>query len=306
MCDEDGEVYYWEALVDPVTRQPQWDANDLLEVEQMVNEADLLVLQNPKFDSRALEVVGCLDGGLPWEKTVDTLLAGHLLVSNQPHDLTTMAMIYLRVNIQPYEDRLEVATKEAMKIAKRKYPLWKLAKKDDEDMPSAKAKTWKYDSWLPKAVAVAEGYPKDHDWHHVLADYANTDSSVTLPLYLKQKQLLESKGLWRIYEERLKLLPVIYEMEGNGMTMSASRTEELYLRLTFESEECRELCMELADNEIEDLPVNGMSNALRYVLFDKFALKSNKKTKKGAQSADKFVLEHWLVTLPEKIGRAHV
>jgi len=298
MCDEEGEVHYWEASVDPLTREPKWDVDDLVEVAELIAEADLLILQNPKFDVRALETVG-LNGDWPWDKTVDTLMAGHLLVSNQPHDLTTMAMIYLRLNIQPYEDRLEVATKEAMKIAKRKYPEWQLAKKGRADMPSAKEKTWKYDSWLPKAIAKAEDYPEDHDWHHVLAQYANTDSSVTLPLYLKQKQLLESKGLWRIYQERLKLLPVIYAMEQAGMTMSRSRLEELYERLIAESEECRELCIELADGEIEDLPVNGMSNALRYVLFDKFALKSNKKTKKGAQSADKFVLDHWLATIPE-------
>jgi len=313
MCDEEGEIHYWEAPVDPLTREPKWSSSDLIEVEQFIHQADLLVLQNPRFDSKALETVGCINGGLPWDKVVDTLLAGHLLISNQPHDLTTMAMIYLRLNIQPYEDRLEVATKEARKIAMKNYPLWRISKEGDPQMPSYKgsvkrdkkgnikdeSKGWKGDSWLPKAVAVAEGYSEDHDWHHVLADYANTDSSVTLPLYLRQKQLLESKGLWRIYQERLKLLPVIYAMEQAGMTMSRSRLEGLYLRLTNESEECRELCIELAEGEIEDLPVNGMSNALRYVLFDKFALKSNKKTNKGAQSADKFVLDHWLTTLPE-------
>jgi DNA polymerase I-like protein with 3'-5' exonuclease and polymerase domains len=299
MCDIEGNVQYWEADVDPLTRQPEWEHIDLVEIEDLINSADRLVLQNPKFDSRALETIGCMDGGLPWDKVVDTLMAGHLLVSNQPHDLTTMSMIYLRVNIQPLEDKLEVATKEAQKIAKRKYPDWQLARKGREDMPSAKEKTWKYDSWLPRAIAEAEGYPEDHDWWHVLADYGNGDSSVTLPLYLKQEQLLKRQGLWSIYLERLKLLPVIYAMESNGMTMSRSRLEELYGRLTEESEQCRAECIELADGEIEDLPVNGMSNALRHVLFEKFALKSTKLTKGGKESGDKFVLDHWLATLPE-------
>lgn len=299
ICDQDGEVQYWEADVDPLTRQPQWNSDDLMEIESLIEDADQLVLQNPKFDVRGLWTIG-IDGEWPWEKTVDTLMAGHLLVSNQPHDLTTMAMIYLRVNIQPLEDALEVATKEAQKIAKREFPEWQLANKNRPDMPSAKEKTWKYDSFLPRAIAKAKNYPPDHDWWDVLANYGNGDSSVTLPLFLKQEQLLVKAGLWKIYKERLKLLPVIYQMESNGMTMSRSRLEELYGRLTTEAEQCRQECIQLADGEIEDLPVNGMSNALRYVLFEKFALKSNKKTPKGAPSGDKFVLDHWLATLPEQ------
>lgn len=303
MCDEEGNVRFWEADVDPLTRQPFWSKFDIMEIESSIDSADKLVLQNPKFDLHALDTIEICpgtDGKWPWHKIVDTLMAGHLLVSNQPHDLTTMSMIYLRVNIQPLEDALEVATKEAQKIARHKYPDWQLAKKGRDDMPSAKDKTWKYDSWLPRAVAKAEGYPADHDWWHVLANYGNGDSSVTLPLFQNQGQLLKKAGLWKIYLEGLKLLPVIYEMENNGMTMSRSRLEDLYTRLSTEVELCREQCKELADGEIEDLPVNGMSNALRYVLFEKFALQSTKKSKKtGQQSGDKFVLDHWLATLPE-------
>lgn len=300
VCKEVGKPpVYWDAHVDPLTREPQWDPNDLVEIADLVAEVDGLVLQNPKFDVRALEMVG-LHGDWPWHKTVDTLMAGHLLCSNQPHDLTTMTMIYLRANIQPLEDALEVATKAAQKIAKHEFSDWQLASKDRPDMPSAKEKTWKYDSWLPRAIAKAKNYPPDHDWWHVLAKYGNGDSSVTLPLYLKQEQLLKKQGLWKIYLERLKLLPVIYQMEANGITMSRSRLEELYARLTTESEKCRQQCIELADGEIEDLPVNGMSNALRYVLFEKFSLKSNKKTPKGAPSGDKQVLDHWLAALPEQ------
>jgi DNA polymerase I-like protein with 3'-5' exonuclease and polymerase domains len=320
MCDQEGQISYWEADVDPLTRKPKWNPDDLNEAHRLTHSADRLVLQNPKFDFKALDTVGLsdwgpggADWGWPWHKTFDTLMAGHLLCSNQPHDLTTMAMIYLRLNIQPLEDKLEVATKEARKIARHKYPDWQLAQEGLASMPSCKGgtkkdkkgnvkedgKKWKYDSWLPRAIAKAEGYPQDHDWWHVLADYGNGDSAVTLPLFLKQEQLLVKQGLWKIYLEGLKLLPVIYQMEANGMTMSSSRLNELYTRLSKEVEECRAKCMELADGEIEDLPVNGMSNALRYVLFEKFALKSSKKTDTGKPSGDKFVLDHWLATLPE-------
>jgi DNA polymerase I-like protein with 3'-5' exonuclease and polymerase domains len=298
LCDLSGDITCFEADVDPLTRKPRWSSKELASIEDHVRLADRLVLQNPRFDFKALRTLD-IDIEDMLDKVDDTLTAGHLLVSNQPHDLTTMALIYLRVNIQPLEDALEIATKEAIKIARSKYPDWQLAKKGRADMPSAKDKTWKYDAWLPRAVAKAEGYSEDHNWWTVLAEYGNGDSGITLPLFLRMKQLLESKNLWRIYEERMKLLPVIYKMELNGMTMNRGRLDELYSRLTTEAEECRVDCIELADGEIEDLPVNGMSNALRHVLFEKFALKSTKKTKGGKESGDKFTLDHWLVTLPE-------
>jgi hypothetical protein len=45
----------------------------------------------------------------PWEKTEDTLIAGHLLSSNTPHDLTTMTETYVGKPIQQWEDDLEEA-----------------------------------------------------------------------------------------------------------------------------------------------------------------------------------------------------
>ena len=146
MCEPSGANIYWEADVDPLTRQPLWEQEDLEEIQQHIDEADELVLQNTKFDFHALESIGIKPP--PFSKVKDTLISGHLLCSNQPHDLTTMVMLYLRLNVQPLEDAMEVAVKEAAKIAKRSFPDWQLAKKDRPDMPSAKEKTWKYDCWF--------------------------------------------------------------------------------------------------------------------------------------------------------------
>ena len=293
------DTWCWEAEVDPLTRQPKWAKSDLLEIDQTISEADLLILQNPRFDVRGLETIG-LAKNFPWDKVFDTLMAGHLLVSNQPHDLATMVMINLRINIQHLEDELEVAVKEATKIAKKAYPDWHLAKVGRSDMPSAKSKTWKYDSWLPRKIAIAEGYREDHPWYYVLENYGNGDSGVTRPLGLRQQSLLQKKGLWKIYKERLKLLPVIYDMETCGMTMSESRTRDRYDTFTQEADDCKQRCLEIVDHEIEDLPVNGVSNDLRYAVFDKLGLVSTKKSKKtGKPSMDKFVLDHWIATLPE-------
>ena len=299
-ADENGDIAFWEADVDPYTRMPKWTEEDLDEIEAEFDSADELIFQNPRFDVRAFSNLRPrIASNWRWDVTRDTLLAGHLLASNQPHDLTSMALIYTGVNIQHLEDEMEVHVKEARKLAKSDYPNWRLAKAGDPSMPSAKDTVWKFDMWLPRAIAQEKAYDSDHPWWTCTSNYANGDTVVTLPLYLKMKQLLIKRNLWDIYLTRLKLLPVIYKMETRGVHISKKRTLEIGKKLTTESDNLHAECLELADHEIETLPVNGVSNALKHVIFDKFGLVSNKKTPKKQASMDKTVLEHWMATLDE-------
>lgn len=315
-CDNAGNVTYYQWDVDPLTREPIVPEEDLDEIQQTLDEVDILVLQNGKFDVTALRTLFESKGRVlrwPWHKMRDTLIAGHLLASNQSHDLTTMVLVYCGVNILPLEEAIDEATQEARKIVQRearaeakdsyegeiKYRDWLIAKAGLACMPSAKEKTFKIDMWVPRAVAKAEGYEPEHSWFYSLTDYANCDSSTTLPCWLAQENLLKKRGLELIYQERLKLLPIVHDMEWRGVTMSKPRLESLYGKLSKEAEECRQACIKAADGEIEDLPVNGVSNALKHVVFDKFKLESTKKTDTGNPSMDKYVLEHWLATLEE-------
>jgi DNA polymerase I-like protein with 3'-5' exonuclease and polymerase domains len=302
LCDENGINTWWEWEVDPLTRCVLAPKADLLEIQAQINQSQFIICQNGKFDYAGLRLLYA-DYGMKlrwnWSKVYDTLLAGHLLASNQPHDLTSMSIVYLGVNAQPFEDALEVACLEARKIAKHKYPTWRIAKAGLPEMPSAKEKTWKYDAWLPRAIAKKENYPKDHPWWTVCSDYANSDSAVTLPLFKKQRELIKNKGLWRIYQERLKLLPVLCQMELHGVTVSQTRTEELKRHYTESSARCHRACVKLSKGGIKTLPKNGASNDLKKVLFDQFKLASDKRTKKGNASVDKFVLDEWLATLPQ-------
>src|SRR6187455_1410176 len=100
-CDEAGEVTYWEWDVDPLTRQPDVPLEDQMEITKILKGADSIILQNPKFDKAALDSIGITEWD--WGKVHDTLLAGHLLASNRPHNLTDMAMQYLGADIEPYE-----------------------------------------------------------------------------------------------------------------------------------------------------------------------------------------------------------
>ena len=77
--DSDNNTVFWEWDVDPFTRDPQIPLRDIKEIKELIKSADRLVLQNPKFDARALESIGIRD--FPWHKVDDTLMAGHMLAS---------------------------------------------------------------------------------------------------------------------------------------------------------------------------------------------------------------------------------
>ena len=301
-ADDLENVAMWEWDVDPTTRDPIVDTADLIEIQDAIDEADELILQNPKFDCEALtQLFKAVGMRLRWDwgKVRDTLLAGHLLASNQPHDLTTMVLVELGVNIKPYEDRLTEACNEARRLARSMFPEWAIAKAGRADMPSIKEKAHKADMWLPRAIAKALDYPEDHPWWTVCSEYANVDSVSTLPLYLRQREVIEKRGLTRIYEERLKVLSVAHKIETVGVTGSVSRRNELAVDYKAECERLERICVNLSDGKIDGLP-DGRSNALNDIVFDHFKLKSNKKTDKGNPSMDKTVLEHWRATLPER------
>lgn len=316
-ANESGENIFYEWDVDPLTRKPIVPEEDLDEIGEMLNPYNrdtdydstgdgLIVLQNPKFDVQALSTVREEFGeDWVWENTLDTLLASHLLASNQPHDLTSLAIIYLGINLQPLDDALKVACMEARRIAKAKYPDWAIAAKGRLDMPSAKESVWKFDGWLPRAIAKHEGYSKDHPWWTVLSEYGNGDSAIVIPLYQAMIDEIEKRGLEKIYAERLKLLKIVYRMEKVGVTVSGSRLRELQKEYQEESENAGNLCRNIAASygyELE-LPKSGNNKSLLSFIFGEEglglpALKTSKKT--GAPSLDKGAIESYQATLPDR------
>lgn len=296
VCNEEDEVTYWEADVDPLTREPQWSKEDIQEIQETIRQADKRILQNSKFDVKALKSIGVNDWD--WSNTHDTLIAGHLLASNQPHDLTSMALVYLGINIKPYEEALNTAITEARRIARAKYPKWLIAKQGLACMPSAKDKCSQFDMWLPRAVAKEEGYPEDHPWWTVLSGYSNADSSVTLPLWKVMMKNIAYRKLTALYEERLKVLPIIHAMEVGGATVNAEHVKELEDTYTESCKESSRICCDLSGGMLTELP-KGLTNDLRSVMKNHLKLVSPKATKKGAESYDKYVIDEWLVTLPE-------
>ncbi len=234
-------------------------------------EPNEVVGQNVKFDVAALNSIGIT--GWPWSKTHDTLRAGHLLASNRPHNLTDMAVHYLGVDIEPLEIRLKEACEEARRYARQYLPEWQLAKQGREDMPSAKEKCWKLDTWLPRTLCqhVPEVAAARPEWLTVLAEYANADSGVTIALWKAQLQEIHRRGLWEIYSEIVKGHRVAHLMEGHGLTLNRRRLEEQMVEYTEQAEQAGAICTNIAASlgyEL-DLPKGGNNNSLRHFCFGK-------------------------------------
>ena len=277
LCDESGQQEYWEWDVNPLTREPEIPSEHLSEVKKRIWGADLLVLQNAKFDVAALRTI-CPDLATRWDwkRTRDTLLAGHLLYSNKPHDLTSMTLQYLGKDIQIFEDKLEDAVQECRRWCRRHKPDWRIASEGLKEMPSARQKTWKYDCWLPRAVAkqrFQDGerefnpdlYPdKLHPYWSVLREYANTDSAATMLLWQEMEPEIHARQLWRIYEERLKVLPIAYRMEMTGVTVNLMAMKELREEFSRRSAYSNAVCTNVAANSgcTVTLPKSGNNSSL--------------------------------------------
>ncbi len=343
LCDELGQITYFEWDVDPFTREPTIPLEDVSFIRQQlqivsnwgngfddeIKERHCIILQNPKFDVAALQTIDIEDW--PWEQTRDTLMAGHLLASNLPHDLTSMALQYLGKDIQPLEDKLEKIVQKARRICRSKafkqdYGEWAIARDDRADMPSCpKSKqnragrgddrdsAWKFDMWLPRMLRKRVGGDKlsrlakedTAGWDTALSDYSNADSGVTLALWFRQKKLIEERGLWGIYRERLRVLPAAASMEDRGLSISKSRLYELRGRYREESEDSKEVCEGIATEcgyTYKDKPLSlsgGTTHALRDFMLNRLNLEPvyNPKAKTAEPTLNKEALGHYLVTV---------
>lgn len=310
LCRENGEQLCWEWDVDPLTRKPIFPPEDIEAIREEIESADLLIFQNCKFDAKALSTIGI---EVQWEKVRDTLLASHLLASNQPHDLTSLAVQYLGRDIRHLELAMQEACKKARHLAKTKFPTWRIAREGLSDMPSAKGgdkkgakgiesdSPWKLDTWLPRAIAGGLDYESDHPWYTVTSLYANEDSAVTLALWLVMEKELRRRGLWEIYEERLKVLPVIYGMEQRGITIHHGRLQEKQSEFRESSAQAKRVCENIASryNYELTLPKGACNGSLLGFVFGPLGLEPIKMGKKSP-SLDKGVLEHYEATLPER------
>ncbi len=231
-------IKFWQWPVDPITRRPAIPQGDVGAVQELLDQAELVYLQNSKFDARALKNIGV---ELPWAKVRDTLVAAHLLCSNgstseHKKDLTSLCRAYLGRDIEKWEIKVKEVTKAARAIVKKRYPHWRIAREGDGDMPSVRDsskrdedKPWKADMWIVQALYAEDPGSIPHavheEWLRACPNYANTDSEYTLYLGLQMERLIEQRGYWAHYLHRLQLMRADCEMEEYGVTVIGEYTE---------------------------------------------------------------------------------
>jgi DNA polymerase I-like protein with 3'-5' exonuclease and polymerase domains len=325
-CDKDWNNTWYEWDVDPLTRKVQVPKDDIEEIATAIEEAELLILQNAKFDATALKTVLPKNFEWPWERTHDTLFSGHLLASNHAHDLTSMSIEYLGIDPAKYENHLYDAVAACRRLVNKKdSPIgnWRIAQEGLPEMPSAKKSTkrdedkpWKFDLWLPRAVVKwcmehdrlelvpgleeAVDNDEEHPWLTLTSTYANVDSATTLGVHLRHVERMQERGLMPLYEERLNLIPVVHDMEGHGVTASGPRLEELYTDYKEGSATAGAICVNIAadyDHELV-LPKAGNNRSLTDFVFKKMKLPAVKRSKKTNEpSLNAKVVEAYQVTL---------
>lgn len=297
LCDSNGKQTFWEWDVDPLTREVRPPAADVRAIQLLVDQTrswhakggeiaarHRLVGHNLKFDVTALSTIGVSDW--PWAACDDTLIAAHLINSDDFHNLTDLATKYVGASILKYERALEVAVKAARTIvqqvrlreerwAKNRVggapvnPMsgWAISSDDRPDMPSGggEGKAWRGDYWLPRAAAKFLQYAEPtegcrhswgadhhctecggHHWWTVLREYANPDTAITMLLFQRQWGILRERGLTRIYRERMRLPEVAMALERDGTTGSIGATDAITAEYLERSEEAGAVCRNIA------------------------------------------------------------
>ncbi len=310
----------WEWDVDPLKRKVLTYNSQRHEIQAELDQADVIVFQNGKFDITAFTTSGIVTSWAPyWHKTHDTLTAGHILASNYKHDLTSMALQYMNMDILKYEEALKDAVKKCRNKCRFHYKDWAIAKEGMPQIPSAKGTKsndddksglWANDGWLPRAMAKANNEPESHPYWTVLSDYGNVDSSATLMLWAGDGRKwhgmaseLKERNLWEIYTTKLKLTRILFDMETHGATLCAERLDQLLEEYIEESALLGRRCLEIADSfgYTLNMPKGASPNdSLRRFIFHVLKCPPfyNEKAKSSAPSLNKEAMDHYLNTLP--------
>ncbi|MCG6948854.1 MAG: DNA polymerase I [Acidobacteria bacterium] len=119
-------------------------------------------------------------------------------------------------------------------------------------------------------------------------DYAAEDAHVTWLLDAKLEPMLAEAELDRLYHElELPLIPVLAQMETNGIAVDRAVLEDLSIELAKRVAEAEAQCHEAAGQEFNI----GSVKQLREILFDKLDLPVIRKTKTGPSTNEAVLSE---------------
>jgi DNA polymerase I-like protein with 3'-5' exonuclease and polymerase domains len=276
-CTADGRVVCWQWDVNPKTREPIIPQQDKDEIRDTIR-GKRVVIHNSKFDILALEAIGINVWDLAGE-VEDTLPMSHALESAASHKLKDLCLQHLDITDDD-QQALRDATNEARRIGRKLG--WRIASESDPHFPAQKRAPkegwWVLDTWLPRAVAKAQRYPKSHPWWNVLDVYGSLDAVRVIGLYQHLYRWLKEEGLYPQYKWRKKLLPVFYRMESHGTTISQTRWKAAKNNFATLAATAERKAFKLAGNKIDNL---RSSKQLQGLLYGTWKLPATKATKEG-------------------------
>lgn len=286
-CTESGDARYFDFKVDPRTRIVRINPKVRSEIANHLKRKPL-VFHNAKYDVMALNALGIRlsladkllfkaldfyqDDATIAHKIVvpmihDTMLASHVLYTDQSHKLKDLALQYL-----DFSDRDQTYLHEQIvhcrAVARRLHPDWIL----HPDVPA--------DAWLLQALA--SSLPEKDA---ALRDYAVKDAERTALLWEVFRRQLVRDGLGHRYERELALLPSIIHMESRGVSIRVKALHSEILRYSKEAETTEADCVKIAEGKkIKDFNIRS-GPQLQNLLHQVFRLPVTKVTGKTQSPA---------------------
>jgi len=188
----------WEWNVNPYTREPIIPIGDICKIRKSIRDK-VLIFHNAKFDIRALSNIG-----IDIQRTgiLDTQIASHVCDSLEPHQLKRLAKKYLGIDDKDEKTLLETVRAARRVAYSRK---WSTGRK-----LNGKESVYA-DYWMPRII---------NPHNDICRQYCITDVIRTIKLMQMYAEVLESEGLWEPFFREMKLLPIVYDMETQGISIS--------------------------------------------------------------------------------------
>lgn len=266
ICSDEGKTWFWEWPVDPMTRRPEINEEDVSEIFHLIcrhcafgPKNSRLVFHNSLFDLRSLSHAG-IDLSHLWDFVDDTIPMSHVLDNLESHGLKDLALRYADVSDDDEYDLSKIVTAARRKATKKG---WRVAKANDPHWPGMRRGTWwKQDMWIPREIVrrcpeelPEEGHHKPwiddaeceycgrschsyectacggplqkHSWIEALERYAVRDAERTAIIFPILEDALISEELHHVYREQRQLLRITYDLESRGCTLKPSIRKRL-------------------------------------------------------------------------------
>ena len=322
--DKRQETFEWP--VDPLTRIPSFDLDDLYEIVCYLEDSSIeWVLHNAKFDVRCIEMAikSYLSTApvFPYKRLNPNRLKIERITNWNPldilsvcHDTVLMAHAYDNLGSHALKD-LGVRF-----LAIGEDDEYDLKMQVESIIPYAKQLGWRYacaghclqvrkgptkgwavmDMWLPKAYRnyqmsligdTSSSSPQEENldvFDNKCRTYCLQDTIRTIRLFPFFKKYLEQEKLWEQYLEQREQLAITYDMEAYGVTVHRANLESEQKRFRTLARYYEAKARRIVLNM--KLNLNATEQIARELYYN-FGIRPKRNTKAGKPTIDKQELE---------------